>query len=557
MKNLVLRMLGERIAMLRDIFKKLKKLTDREHSYKTSDPLVENISLSTNLTQNIEQFKKIFENCSDVVFREYTISGSKPIKAAIIYLDGLVSASLISGGVLSPLMVDGQWVNEDEKANTRNAYKTVRDKLLTMGEIIETNQVNELADHIMTGTTALLLDGSSKALILNAKSWASRAVEEPQTEAVVRGPRDGFTENIWVNIAHIRRRIRTSRLKSEVMKIGALTKTDVFILYIKDIVDDKVVDEVRTRLSRIHTDSILESGYIEEFIEDEPFTPFAQMNVTERPDKVAAGLLEGQVAIMVDNTPFALMVPYTFPQFLDSPEDHYNRYPWATFVRLLRIVALIIAMLGPAVYVAITSFHQEMIPTSLLISIASSREGIPFPAFVEAVLMEATFEILREAGVRLPRPVGPAISFVGALVIGEAAVTAKLISPIMVIVVALTAIASFTIPSLEGSIAVRLIRFPIIFLAGALGLFGIMVALLAILIHLCTLRSFGVPFLSPIAPLTPRDLKDSFVRFPWWAMFTRPRMTGSKDSVRQDFSQKPQAPLPRKNGNRKGGGEDA
>lgn len=543
--------------MLRDIFKKLKKLTDREHSYKTSDPLVENISLSTNLTQNIEQFKKIFENCSDVVFREYTISGSKPIKAAIIYLDGLVSASLISGGVLSPLMVDGQWVNEDEKANTRNAYKTVRDKLLTMGEIIETNQVNELADHIMTGTTALLLDGSSKALILNAKSWASRAVEEPQTEAVVRGPRDGFTENIWVNIAHIRRRIRTSRLKSEVMKIGALTKTDVFILYIKDIVDDKVVDEVRTRLSRIHTDSILESGYIEEFIEDEPFTPFAQMNVTERPDKVAAGLLEGQVAIMVDNTPFALMVPYTFPQFLDSPEDHYNRYPWATFVRLLRIVALIIAMLGPAVYVAITSFHQEMIPTSLLISIASSREGIPFPAFVEAVLMEATFEILREAGVRLPRPVGPAISFVGALVIGEAAVTAKLISPIMVIVVALTAIASFTIPSLEGSIAVRLIRFPIIFLAGALGLFGIMVALLAILIHLCTLRSFGVPFLSPIAPLTPRDLKDSFVRFPWWAMFTRPRMTGSKDSVRQDFSQKPQAPLPRKNGNRKGGGEDA
>ena len=483
-------MLGELIIMLGNIFKKLKKLADGSHSDKNNDYMVEEIPLSTHLTRNMLQLKEIFENCSDVKFREYVISGSKPVKAAIIYVDGLVNTSLISDGALSPLMVDSQWINEVGKLNSYNAYKIVKDRLLTIGEITETNQVNELADQIMAGNTALLLDGSGQALILNAKRWESRAVAEPETETVVRGPRDGFTENISVNTAHIRRRIRTSRLKSEGMKIGALTKTDVLIMYITGIVDDKVVQEVRTRLSRIDTDSILESGYIEEFIEDEPFTPFAQMNVTERPDKVAGGLLEGQVAILVDNTPFVLTVPYTFPQFLGSPEDYYNRYPWATFVRLLRIITLMIAMLGPSVYVAITSFHQEMIPTSLLISIASSREGIPFPAFMEAVLMEATFEILREAGVRLPRPVGPAISFVGALVIGEAAVTAKLVSPIMVVVVALTAIASFTIPSLEGSIAIRLVRFPIIFLAGALGLFGVMVALLAILIHLCALRSF-------------------------------------------------------------------
>jgi len=550
-------MLGELIIMLGNIFKKLKKLADGSHSDKNNDYMVEEIPLSTHLTRNMLQLKEIFENCSDVKFREYVISGSKPVKAAIIYVDGLVNTSLISDGALSPLMVDSQWINEVGKLNSYNAYKIVKDRLLTIGEITETNQVNELADQIMAGNTALLLDGSGQALILNAKRWESRAVAEPETETVVRGPRDGFTENISVNTAHIRRRIRTSRLKSEGMKIGALTKTDVLIMYITGIVDDKVVQEVRTRLSRIDTDSILESGYIEEFIEDEPFTPFAQMNVTERPDKVAGGLLEGQVAILVDNTPFVLTVPYTFPQFLGSPEDYYNRYPWATFVRLLRIITLMIAMLGPSVYVAITSFHQEMIPTSLLISIASSREGIPFPAFMEAVLMEATFEILREAGVRLPRPVGPAISFVGALVIGEAAVTAKLVSPIMVVVVALTAIASFTIPSLEGSIAIRLVRFPIIFLAGALGLFGVMVALLAILIHLCALRSFGVPFLSPIAPLSLRDMKDSFVRFPWWAMFTRPRMNRSGEPVRQDFFQKPRTPPPRKTGNGKGGGKDA
>ena len=550
-------MLGELIIMLGNIFKKLKKLADGSHSDKNNDYMVEEIPLSTHLTRNMLQLKEIFENCSDVKFREYVISGSKPVKAAIIYVDGLVNTSLISDGALSPLMVDSQWINEVGKLNSYNAYKIVKDRLLTIGEITETNQVNELADQIMAGNTALLLDGSGQALILNAKRWESRAVAEPETETVVRGPRDGFTENISVNTAHIRRRIRTSRLKSEGMKIGALTKTDVLIMYITGIVDDKVVQEVRTRLSRIDTDSILESGYIEEFIEDEPFTPFAQMNVTERPDKVAGGLLEGQVAILVDNTPFVLTVPYTFPQFLGSPEDYYNRYPWATFVRLLRIITLMIAMLGPSVYVAITSFHQEVTPTSLLISIASSREGIPFPAFMEAVLMEATFEILREAGVRLPRPVGPAISFVGALVIGEAAVTAKLVSPIMVVVVALTAIASFTIPSLEGSIAIRLVRFPIIFLAGALGLFGVMVALLAILIHLCALRSFGVPFLSPIAPLSLRDMKDSFVRFPWWAMFTRPRMNRSGEPVRQDFFQKPRTPPPRKTGNGKGGGKDA
>lgn len=543
--------------MLEKILKKLRKPKREENSVNKGSQSVENNPLSSNLAQNLQQLKDIFENCSDVVFHEYTIGRINPVRAAIVYVDGLVDTNLIANGILNPLITASQLVDEAGKADPPGVYRIIKDRLSAIGGITEANQINELVDQIMSGATAQLLDGSGKALILNIKNWESRAVEEPETEAVVRGPRDGFTENIRVNTAHIRRRIRTSRLKLESMKIGTLTKTDVFIMYIKGIANEKIIEEVRKRLSRIHTDSVLESGYITEFIEDEPFTPFAQINATERPDKVAGSLLEGLVAIMVDNTPFVLMVPYTFPQFLGSSEDYYNRYPWATFVRFIRFLSLIISMLVPAIYVAITSYHPEMIPTPLLISIASSREGLPFPAFVEAILMEITFEILREAGVRLPRPVGPSISFVGALVIGEAAVTAKLVSPIMVIVVALTAIASFTIPSQEASIAVRLVRFPIILLAGTLGLFGIMAALLAILVHLCSLRSFGIPFLSPVAPLSLRDLKDSFVRFPWWAMFTRPRMTRTEEPVRQDFYRKTRTPQRKKDGNRKGGGKDA
>lgn len=543
--------------MLRRITRKIKKLANRESFQRKGDHVVEDHPLSTCFEQNVKQLKDIFEDCTDVVFREFTTGGRCPVRVLLLYVDGLTNSILLSEGLMTNIMIRSLSLERAEPLEAENAFQVIKERLLAISEVTETGQINQLVDQVLSGSSALLVDGSAKALIVSAKGWESRAVNEPESETVVRGPRDGFVENLRVNTAHLRRRIRTSRLKMERMRIGLLTKTDVLIVYIKGIANDKVIDEVKQRLSRINTDSILESGYIAELIEDEPFSLFAQINATERPDKVAAGLLEGQVAIMVDNTPFVLLVPITFIQLLQASEDYYNRYPWATFVRLLRFVALNIALLLPSLYVAVTTYHQEMIPTPLLISIAGAREAVPFPAFVEAVIMETIFEILREAGVRLPRAVGQAVSIVGALVIGEAAVSAGLVSPAMVIVVALTAIASFTFPSLESAIAIRLIRFPMIFLAGALGLFGIIVGLLAILIHLCTLRSFGVPYLSPLAPMSLRDLKDSFIRFPWWAMFTRPRLTGYKEPARQDYLQKPQPPPPRKGPKGEGGGEDA
>lgn len=515
--------------------------------------------LSANLDENIKVLREVFNNCSDVIFREFFIGTPAQVKGLVVFIEGLVEKNLLNDNLMKALMFDLPTLPIAGQINTDNAFKIIKERLLPFAEATETEDMMKMVQLILSGDAAFLIDGSARALLPCTKGWEQRSVEEPVTETVVRGPREGFTESLRINTVLLRRRIKSTRLKTESMKIGALTKTDVNIAWIEGIADSKVVQEVRNRLGRINTDAILESGYLEEFIEDAPFSVFPMVNYTERPDKVAAALLEGRVAIITDTTPMVLLVPVTFTEFLQSAEDYYLKYVYASALRVLRFVTLNIALLLPAFYVAIVTYHQELLPTPLLISIAAAREGVPFPAFVEALLMETTFEVLREAGVRLPRPVGQAVSIVGALVIGEAAVTAGLMSPAMVIVVSLTAISSFTIPSYSGSFAVRLLRFPIIAAAAVLGLFGIMAALLAILIHLCSLRSFGVPYLSPIAPTSWRDLKDNIVRVPWWSMFTRPRLIGYNEPARQDYGQRPKPPQPgdKQTGTQLGGGKRA
>jgi spore germination protein KA len=318
-------------------------------------------------------------------------------------------------------------------------------------------------------------------------------------------------------------------------------------VYIKEVANDKIVEEVHKRLDNIDIDGILESGYIEELIQDETFTPFPTMINTERPDIVAAGLLEGRIAILVDGTPFALLLPALFVHFFQASEDYYQRFDIGTLLRMLRYLSFFLTLLVPSVYVAATTFHQEMLPTPLLISLAAQREGVPFPAVVEAMMMEVTFEILREAGVRMPRAVGQAISIVGALVLGEAAVQAGIVSPVMVIVVSITAISSFVSPTFNMAIATRIIRFIFMLLAATFGLYGIAVGLLAMALHLCSLRSFGIPYMSPMAPLIAADQRDTIIRFPHWAFFKRPRLINQKDMTRQQrlIKAKPKPPQDR------------
>ena len=484
-------------------------------------------SLSICLTENIERLQSIYKDCSDIIFR-YFLIGNKT-NAVLIYLDGMSNIEEIDQHVLLPLM--GQETDSD--------VQSILKKKLTISGVNEVRSYNAVVKEVSSGNPVVLIDQQPAGFSTGLSKWEKRSIQEPTAESVVRGPRDGFIEGISTNIVLIRRKIKSPNLKMKTIQVGRYSQTEVAIMFIEGLADQTLIEEVQNRLNRIDIDGVLESGYIEEFIKDHPYSPFPQILNTERPDVTAASLLEGNVVILTDGTPFVLIAPTTFYSLLQSPEDYYEGFLSGTLIRWLRYFFLLIALLLPSVYVAILTYHQEMIPTSLLISVAKSREQIPFPALVEALLMEMTFEALREAGIRLPKNIGSAISIVGALVIGQAAVSAGLVSAPMVIVVAITGIASFLIPRYSASIALRMLRFPIMFLAGTLGLVGIMLGLLTIIIHMCTIRSFGVPYLQPMAPMKKSEMKDVLIRAPWWALKKRPHWTGEYNQTRQSSSQKP------------------
>ena len=392
------------------------------------------------------------------------------------------------------------------------------------------------------GDCGVLVHGVANGLACDTKGWERRGVEEPTTESTIRGPKEGFIESLRTNTSMLRRRIKDPRLWIEELKIGRITQTCVAVVHISGVADKRVVEKVRNRLRQVDTDSIQESGHLEEYIEDAPSSPFPTVLRTERPDRVTGALLEGRVAILTDGTPFALIVPATFTMFLTTSEDYYERHFVGTALRIIRWGAFMMSLMLPALYIAIITFHQEMLPTPLILSIAAQREGVPFPALVEAFVMEVLFEVFREAGVRLPRMVGPAVSIIGGLVLGDVAIRAGLVSPAMVMIVAGTGIASFATPVFSLAIGARLIRFAMMLLAGVLGIFGIVAGLFGLLIHLAALRSFGVPFMEPLVPLIFSELKDALLRLPWWALRTRPKLASEANPIRQAPNLKPQPP---------------
>ncbi|PLS08558.1 spore germination protein [Neobacillus cucumis] len=487
-----------------------------------------NKEIESDLSINIDRLKGLFENCSDIVFRQI-IAGE--VKVCLLFVDGLVDTNSIQ------LHGINQVLKEVERDRVTADFLVER--IISASSVTEINMLDDAVKNILKGNTVLLVDHVPTGIVIDAKGGQRRGVTEPETESVVRGPREGLTESLRVNTALVRQKIRSNRLKTIAKDVGEETKTGIAIMYIDGLVSPELLKEVQARLDRIKIDGVLESGYIEELIEDNPWSVFPQVQNTERPDTIAANLLEGRVAIIIDGTPLALVMPSTFWQFLQASEDYYHRYHISIFLRLLRIIFVFIALTLPSLYVAVTTYHQEMIPTNLLFSIASSREAIPFPAFVEAMIMEISFEALREAGVRLPKIVGQAVSILGALVIGQAAVEAGIVSAPMVIVVSLTGIASFTIPRFNMAISIRLLRFPFILLAGMFGLFGIVLGILIILTHLCKLRSFGIPYLSPVSPLSMKGVKDVFIRVPWWSMNERPNQTVKVDMTREGEDLKP------------------
>nr|WP_246168760.1 spore germination protein [Paenibacillus antarcticus] len=468
--------------------------------------------------------KKIFSDSSDMVYRDIQVAQDQ--KAFLFYIEGIVDSQEIESQMLKPFII-GYVENEDKKS-----IDTPQNSRVSLLQASKGTTWGDVITAVINASVVLLMEGSNEAQIFNVRGGVRRSVEEPQTESVIRGPKEGFTETIRVNTALIRFKIKTPKLKMVSFVIGEETKTDVVLSYIDGLADPKQIRDVTKRLKDIKIDGILESGYIEELIEDHPYSPFPQMQYSERPDTVAAQLLEGSFAILVDGTPFVLIGPVSLWQLMQASEDYYERFFISNFVRFLRYIFVLIAIFLPGLYIAVLTYHQDMLPSTLLLSVAAAREAIPFPLLVEALMMEVAFEALREAGIRLPKTVGQAVSILGALVIGQAAVEARIVSAPMVIIVSLTGIASFTIPRFNLAITVRLLRFPLMIMAGTLGLFGIVITTMWILVHLSQLTSFGIPYLSGISPYYKKDQKDIFVRAPWWRMIHRPQEMAKDNNQR-------------------------
>ncbi|MEH7108161.1 spore germination protein [Bacillus sp. JJ1764] len=481
---------------------------------------------SGKIKNDLELIKSEIGHNSDLNIREFYI-GTTGIPAAIIFLSGLADKDLIDKHILNSLMV------QFPESYQGNLKEFIRYQVLSVSGITEVKDVSALASKVMSGSTALLMNQVAGALILNTTKSKSRSIEEPVSEALVRGPRIGFTEILMDNTAILRQNVNNQNLSILNYQVGKQAKKELAIVFMEDIADSELVEEVKKRISKIDIDDLLESGYVEQMIEDNFISPFPQVQNTERPDRVIGALMEGRVAILLDGTPFALIVPVTFNMLLQSPEDYYERWLPGTLIRLLRYFGAFLSLFNPALYIAFISFHPGLIPTKLALSIIGTREGVPFPALIEALIMEIAIEILREAGLRLPKPIGPAMGIVGGLIIGEAAVQAGIISPIMVIVVSLTAISSFAIPQYSAGITLRILRFMAMICAAIMGLYGIILFFLLLCIHLVKLKSFGVPYCSPAVPYRLSDWKDLLVRLPIGMMKRRPEMLDPKDSVRK------------------------
>ncbi len=491
----------------------------------------EDYPLSAALAGNLASLREIFSGSDDIRFREFW-AASLQLKAAVVFLDGMTDEKTLNEHIIAKLTRPRSAGPADSQRF--GLAETVRCTIVTAASVQTADRMEAVVHRILAGDTGLFVDTLEAAFVVATRKVEARAVEEPETEAEIRGPRDGFTEELGVNITLIRRRVKNPNLVVSKRTAGVRSQTDIAVVYFRGIADFKLVGEVEKRLRKITIDIPAPSG-IHGLFEDSPFSIFPTVLNTERPDRFVAALAEGKVGILIDGTPFCCIAPTTFADFFKSGDDYYEKWLPAALIRFTRYVTAFFALTMPALYVAITSFHPGLLPMPLTLTVGTSREGVPFPTFIEAFIMEGLLEIMQEAGIRLPKLIGPAVSIVGGLVIGEAAVRAGLVSPPLVIVTSFTAIATFSLSSYRMGLPLRLLRVPLMVLAAGLGMFGVMWGLIAIAIHLSILESFGEPYL---APLTPRssanlsDLKDTVGLLPATRMSERPAYLEPQDAVR-------------------------
>ncbi len=476
-------------------------------------------SVSENIKENIKAYRQIYKDCSDIKMREMMLGRKKNVRCFLAYIEVAVSNILMETTAL------GRLLSYLEQAPGEEIVEILDKNALGIADVTPFETMEEAAQGMLTGDAILFVDGYPKALKISDKGYPNMGVTEADSEKVIRGSNEGFADSIKVNTALIRKRVRSTKVKVKEMRPGVRSHTNVNLVYMEDLAYPEIIAEVEKRLNRYEIDGVLDSGVIEQLAEEKWYSPFPQFQTTQRPDRAAMAILEGRVVVLSDNSPVALILPTDYNSFIKTSDDYYNRWEVATFGRLLRYIASFFAMTFPGLYLAVTNFHTQVLPTTLLLSFQAARQGVPFPAVFEVLLMEISFELLREAGVRLPGAMGNTIGIVGGLIIGQAAVEANLVSPIVVIIVAFTALCSFAIPNEEFAFSFRILKFVFIAVCAWLGYFGFLISLLMVLIHLSHLTSFGIPYLMPfVGPeLTGyEDQRDFLWRFPLRRITKRP-----------------------------------
>lgn len=520
-----------------------------------------NYNLDNNTTKDVEPqkiFTKIDKNldflkykynaliCNDVIIREFSLLAQNiEYKAFVMYIDGMVDSPVINEFILSPLMmrnranifddkqkkfvseekIDNVTLKNFKKSKEKNLVNFIYNSLIPQNSVDKVTDFSDIYSAINMGNCMLFVDSLDTAFNLDVKGFKQRNIDSPSNEIVVRGSQEAFVENIRTNTSMIRRLVNNENLVMETLTVGQITKTQVSIGYIKSLANEDLVAEVRYRINNLSVDYLISSGQLEQLIQDSPESLFPQMVATERPDKVSNFLLEGRVVIVVNGSPYVLVAPGVFVDFITSPEDLNLKYQFSNLEKIIRLLAIFLSLLLPGIYIAVTNYHQELIPTELLFTIAAARESVPFPTFVEILLMEVSFELIREAGLRVPTPLGSTIGIVGALILGEAAVSASLVSPVLIIIIAITGICSFSIPDFSLNFTFRIYRFVYIILGYMAGFLGISFGIFIQLAIMCKLKSFGSPYINPyilgknkrsissyfIPPIWKRERTSSFV----------------------------------------------
>jgi spore germination protein KA len=475
----------------------------KKNSFQTKPTKVDEL-LTSVMEKDMIHIQSHMSNTEDLMKKEMIFNHKKCI---ILYIDSLVKKELLQSSVIEPIL--------DVKLGKM-------EQVIRANEIKMTSKIVEIGSSLLDGSCVILLENETCAYMVPVADNVGSSVQEPVNEQSIKSSHDGFVDAFSTNLHLLRKRIKSPFLKVKYFKVGKLTNTKVGMVYLDNLVNKELVKEVERRISSIEIDQLQSTGDLEGLIEDHPFSPFPHILATERPDRAVSYLTEGKINLIVDGCPRVLVVPITFFAFYQSPDDYNSRWLIGSFFRLIRVFSFIIAISLPAIYIAIVSFHSEVLPIGILYSIRVSLEYVPFPPIVEALAMQIVLELLKEAAIRLPSPIAQTIGIVGGLVIGTAVVDANLVSNMMIVVIGFTAIASFVAPVNEMGTSVRLLGFPTMIAAALFGFFGIVLVLMLIFMHLCKLDTFGTPYFAPLAPLKKEDVKDTFLKLPLWKLNTRP-----------------------------------